>query len=179
MRLVLVVWMYLESVYPVASSREYENTRRIVEEFERGVGRRLHDGLLERNKHTRNWMLHWWNDYAYLYQREPITPSLAFAGPFTLTDSLWPPGPGTQCKYLAHYLYGVASFWCLLRRERLVPQRTRDGVPLKSEGCTPTHFVILCNGHLYSSALLEPDTEQPLTIEEYQLVLERVWERCR
>ena len=47
---------YLQSVYPVASSREYENTRRIVEQFERGVGRQLHEQLLDRNKHTRNWV---------------------------------------------------------------------------------------------------------------------------
>ena len=41
---------------------------------------------------------HWWLDYAYLYQREPISPSLAFAGPFTLSETLWPPGQGTQCQ---------------------------------------------------------------------------------
>ncbi|KAF0298202.1 Peroxisomal carnitine O-octanoyltransferase [Amphibalanus amphitrite] len=195
---------YLQSVYPVASSREYENTRRIVEQFEKGVGRQLHDQLLERNKHTRNWLQHWWLDYAYLYQREPIAPSLAFAGPFTISETLWPPGEGTQCQYLARYLYGVASFWCLLRRERLAPQRSRDGTALsmhqwrrllsttrlpgehkdairamfqtESEGCTPTHLVILCNGRLYTSPLLEPETERPLTIEEYQTILERVKE---
>ena len=43
----------------------------------------------------------WWLDYAYLYQREPITPSLAFAGPFTLTETLCPPGEGTQCQVSA------------------------------------------------------------------------------
>ena len=33
-------------------------------------------------------------------------------------------------QYLARYLYGVASFWSLLRRERLAPQRSRDGTAL-------------------------------------------------
>ena len=38
--------------------------------------------------------------------------------------------PAARPQYLARYLYGVASFWCLLRRERLAPQRARDGTAL-------------------------------------------------
>ena len=36
--------------------------------------------------------------------------------------------------------------------------------------------MVLCNGRLYTAPLLEPETERPLTIEEYQTMLERVWE---
>ena len=43
---------------------------------------------------------------------------------------LKPLTPFYAAQYLARYLYGVASFWCLLRRERLAPQKARDGTAL-------------------------------------------------
>ena len=44
------------SVRPFLSDKDYQKTEKIVHEFEQGIGRELHDQLLELAKIKRNWV---------------------------------------------------------------------------------------------------------------------------
>lgn len=200
---------YLNSVRAIATPQQLENTRHLVAEFELGVGQQLQQQLLERAATTKNWLSKWWSEGAYLSQRSPIAPSLRFVGGFTLSRSLWNDSTDAKpFQYMAEYLHWTAQFWWLLRHERLRPHRNRHGVSLSMDqwrhlfscnripqpeidriqslfrtvsegGTTPTHFVILCNGHIYTNTLVEPHSELPLTVDELRLVLQRVWQLCQ
>lgn len=92
---------YLESLVPFVTSEEYVRTKRLVAEFEEGVGRILHEKLIEKAKTERNWVNpkksqtfdnefycsflfsyllgsltfqveKWWEDVAYLETRQPL-----------------------------------------------------------------------------------------------------------
>lgn len=47
---------YLDSVRAVTSDGEYEATKLIAEEFEKGIGKQLHALLLKRAEQHRNWV---------------------------------------------------------------------------------------------------------------------------
>lgn len=47
---------YLESTKPFVDDQEYEKTRRIVQEFENGIGAKLHEILNEKALKERNWV---------------------------------------------------------------------------------------------------------------------------
>uniref|UniRef100_A0A8C7AFS9 Carnitine O-octanoyltransferase n=1 Tax=Neovison vison TaxID=452646 RepID=A0A8C7AFS9_NEOVI len=47
---------YLEAVKPFANKEEYKKTKEIVQKFQDGIGRKLHQKLLERAKGKRNWV---------------------------------------------------------------------------------------------------------------------------
>ncbi|KKK15144.1 hypothetical protein P175DRAFT_0503044 [Aspergillus ochraceoroseus IBT 24754] len=73
---------YLKSVHAVVSDAEYENTKKVVEEFIRpgGVGHTLQERLLARAadpKH-KNWLAEWWNHAAYLGYRDPVIPYVSY-----------------------------------------------------------------------------------------------------
>ncbi|KAM9302992.1 peroxisomal carnitine O-octanoyltransferase isoform 4-T4 [Morus bassanus] len=46
---------YLDSVKPFLNQEEYQRTEDIVKKFENGIGKELHQKLLERAKTRRNW----------------------------------------------------------------------------------------------------------------------------
>lgn len=43
-------------VKPFANKEEYKKTKEIVQKFQDGIGRKLHQKLLERAKGKRNWV---------------------------------------------------------------------------------------------------------------------------
>lgn len=49
--------MFLIIVKAVATEEEYSNTRRIAEEFANGIGKELHEKLVQRSKEHRNWVM--------------------------------------------------------------------------------------------------------------------------
>lgn len=48
---------YLDSVRPHVTEEEFNETERIVKEFENGVGKRLQEKLLKRAQQMRNWVI--------------------------------------------------------------------------------------------------------------------------
>jgi Choline/Carnitine o-acyltransferase. len=47
---------YLDSVKPFVTEEEFAQTKKIVSEFEQGIGKTLHEKLLRRAKRERNWV---------------------------------------------------------------------------------------------------------------------------
>ncbi|XP_054716544.1 peroxisomal carnitine O-octanoyltransferase-like [Uloborus diversus] len=168
---------YLDSVKSFASEEELEHTRRVVNDFEHGIGKELHVKLMERSKHHRNWLEKWWEDIAYLSQRSSLLPLCSMAG-FTNTDGLWSPVSGSQLERAALYMHYQLQFWKLLREERLKPHSSHN-VPWSmhqfhryfntvrvpgeiidklecffhtesQEPSAPTHVVTLHRGHIFA-----------------------------
>lgn len=47
------------AVQPFASAKEFEATAEIVKKFKEGIGKELHQKLLQRAKKKRNWVCCW------------------------------------------------------------------------------------------------------------------------
>lgn len=53
----------------------------------------------------------WWDDYAYLANREPHNPYVNFAGPSPYVLSYWPPEDGVQIKRAGLALWSGMKYW--------------------------------------------------------------------
>nr|BAE20525.1 unnamed protein product [Mus musculus] len=119
---------YLESVKPFANEDEYKKTEEIVQKFQEGAGKRLHQKLLERARGKRNWLEEWWLNVAYLDVRIPSQLNVNFVGPCPHFEHYWPAREGTQLERGSMMLWHNLNYWQLLRREKL---------PVHKSGNTP------------------------------------------
>lgn len=55
-RLINFAMTYFPTVHPFASEKEFKATVDIVKKFQEGVGKELHQKLLQRAKNKRNWV---------------------------------------------------------------------------------------------------------------------------
>jgi len=73
---------YLKSVHPLLNKAEFENTKKIVNDFTKSgsIGPVLQKRLEARREDskTRNWIYKWWNDAAYLSYRDPVIPYVSY-----------------------------------------------------------------------------------------------------
>ncbi|XP_013407004.1 peroxisomal carnitine O-octanoyltransferase-like [Lingula anatina] len=196
---------YLDSVRPHLSPEELRTTEFIVQEFGQGVGKELHRRLLDNAKHKRNWLEKWWEEYAYLRGRYPSSPIVNFAGPGPYSFKFWPPKEGTQVPRCAITTYYTLKYWQMLRRERLSIDRNSKRQPLsmsqfhrgfstckipgeevdhfnfyfktKREGKTPTHFLVICKGRIFTVDGVD-EKEEPYTPPELEAQLQLIREKC-
>lgn len=74
--------LYLKSLHPLLSEKEYEQSKKAVESFiaPGGMGHTLQKRLIERrdNPKIKNWLSEWWNNGAYLEPRDPIIPYVSY-----------------------------------------------------------------------------------------------------
>lgn len=75
---------YYESVKPFGTAEELATTRKVIEEFEKGIGAELHSKLKERARKMKNWLDEWWDAYAYHMLRLPLNPYIVMAMPVKL-----------------------------------------------------------------------------------------------
>ncbi|XP_051812272.1 peroxisomal carnitine O-octanoyltransferase isoform X1 [Acanthochromis polyacanthus] len=168
---------YLEAVRPFASEKEFKATADIVRKFQEGVGKELHQKLLQRAKTKRNWLEEWWLDAAYLESRIPAQLNVNFAGPAPYLEHCWPPAEGTQLQRASVNIWHTLQYWNLIRTERLAPQKAgktaldmdqfrmlfctckvpgvkkdtiRNYFKTESEGPCPSHVVVMCRGRLFT-----------------------------
>nr|XP_002121792.1 peroxisomal carnitine O-octanoyltransferase-like [Ciona intestinalis] len=196
---------YLDSVRAVASDEEFENTKKICEDFLDGEGVKLHEKLQEHAKTQRNWLEKWWLDKAYLELRFPL-PYMNFAGCATYQDYFWPLKEGTQLTRMAFSLHIVATFWQLLRNQQLPPHKSGAGQTLsmdqlrtafntcriphrgmdelanhfkpRSDGYTPSHTVVICRGYFFKLNLINPKSEKPYTPPQIEKALQNIKDKC-
>nr|XP_014345424.1 PREDICTED: peroxisomal carnitine O-octanoyltransferase [Latimeria chalumnae] len=168
---------YLDAVKPFLSDPELQKTTEIVEKFQYGIGKELHQKLLERAKVRRNWLEEWWLNTAYLDVRMPSQLNVNFGGPAPYLEHYWPPKDGTQLERGSIAVYYMLQYWNLIRIEQLpvhktgsapldmdqfrmlyctckVPGVTRDSMinyfRTESEGKCPTHLVVMCRGRVFA-----------------------------
>ncbi|XP_074538683.1 peroxisomal carnitine O-octanoyltransferase [Halichoeres trimaculatus] len=169
---------YLDAVRPFAESQaEYKTTSDIVKKFQTGVGKELHQKLLQRAKAKRNWLEEWWLDAAYLEVRIPSQLNVNFGGPAPYLEHSWPPAEGTHLQRASIGTWHTLQYWDLIRTERLPPQKAgkkaldmdqfrmlfctckvpgvkKDTIlsyfKTESEGQCPSHITVMCRGRIFT-----------------------------
>ncbi|XP_015905270.1 peroxisomal carnitine O-octanoyltransferase isoform X1 [Parasteatoda tepidariorum] len=196
---------YLESVKPFVTEDEFQNTKKLVYEFQTGVGKDLHSLLAKKADCERNWLEKWWEDVAYLSNRIPLIPLCSMIG-FTNMGDTWPPLSESQSERAALYMYFQLQFWKLLREERLKPHSSHN-VPWSmhqfrryfntvripgekidriesyfhtefEEPLSPTHLVILHCGHIFTFDAVD-EYGDILLPPELQLQFQRIQSWCK
>ncbi|NXI44822.1 OCTC octanoyltransferase, partial [Galbula dea] len=168
---------YLDAVKPFLNQEEYQRTEEIVKRFEHGIGKELHQKLLERAKTRRNWLEDWWLNVAYLDLRIATQIHCNMGGPGPYIEHCWPPREGTQLERACVNIWHTLQYWHLLRLEKVpiersknavldmnqfrklfctckVPGITRDSLSTyfktETEGECPSHLVVLCRGRVFA-----------------------------
>lgn len=168
---------YLDAVHPFASEAEFKATVELVRKFREGVGKELHQKLLQRARDRRNWLEEWWLDTAYLEVRIPSQLNVNFGGPGPYLEHFWPPAEGSSLQRTSIITWHTLQYWDLLRTERLAPQKAgetpldmdqfrmlyctckvpgvkkdtiRNYFKTVSEGPCPSHLVVMCRGRIFT-----------------------------
>ncbi|XP_068091611.1 peroxisomal carnitine O-octanoyltransferase [Hyperolius riggenbachi] len=198
---------YCDSVKPFLNKEEYEKTCKIVKNFENGIGRDLHQKLLQRAKTRKNWLEEWWLNAAYLEVRMPSQLNVNFGGPGPYLEHYWPAKLGTQLDRGSIAVWYTLKFWDLIRSERLgvhksdnkpldmnqmrflfntckIPGVTRDSITnhfkTVTEGSCPTHLVVMCRGRIFSfEAVIDGHILSPPEIESQLSYIRDVCHRER
>lgn len=105
---------YLNSVEPLLTSEEFQNTKNAVEEFLKpgGDGEKLQAKLIERSlSSVPSWLEEWWDD-SYLYGRDPISINVNYFFGFEDDPD---PQKNNQIGKAASLLYGAIIFRNLIR----------------------------------------------------------------
>ncbi|XP_070566797.1 peroxisomal carnitine O-octanoyltransferase-like isoform X2 [Ptychodera flava] len=197
---------YLDSVKPHTNTDEFKKTVQIVKSFEEGIGKELHEKLVEKSKQERNWLEMWWDKYAYHSSRFSTAVNTNLSGYLPMVEDVWPMRDGTQTERSALCLWNIIHFWDTLKKEKLPVDVERignknlsmyqysrlfntcriPGVPFdwldchfKTEsqrGC-PSNIVILRNGRYFSFSALD-DKGEILTAPELQRQIEYIKAKC-
>uniref|UniRef100_A0A3Q3IG18 Peroxisomal carnitine O-octanoyltransferase n=1 Tax=Monopterus albus TaxID=43700 RepID=A0A3Q3IG18_MONAL len=195
---------YLEAVRPFASEEEFEATVDIVRKFQNGVGKQLHQKLLQRAKTKKNWLEEWWLDTAYLEPRIPSQLNVNVGGAAPYLEHCWPPAEGIYLQRASVVTWHTLQYWNLLRMERLAPQKSGKTVldmdqfrmlfctckvpgvqkdtlhnyfKTEREGPCPSHIVVMCRGRIFTfDALCDGQILTPPEVLRWQLSY--VKERC-
>ncbi|KAK3398519.1 putative carnitine O-acetyltransferase precursor [Sordaria brevicollis] len=73
---------YYQSLKPLLSPQELENSKKAIDAFiaPNGPGRKLQEKLVARREDPKhkNWIYEWWNDAAYLTYRDPVVPYVSY-----------------------------------------------------------------------------------------------------
>lgn len=196
---------YLESVQPLVSAEEYAHTKTVVQEFENGVGKVLHEALLARAKNMPNWLEKWWLELAYLTQRAPLIPISNMGGIFPQADPLWAPNTMQQLPRAAMVTHYIIQYWKLLYKERLKPDKPRGNpwsmsqyryvfntsrIPgevcdtivsnfkTEYEGLPPSNYIIvLCKGRLFKMEVLD-SAHEPIGVPELEQQFQFIQDLC-
>ncbi|EDV91028.1 peroxisomal carnitine O-octanoyltransferase [Drosophila grimshawi] len=193
---------YYDSLKPFGSDEELANSRRIIEQFEQGVGAELQAKLKERATNTKYWLGSYWEDYGYHLLRLPLLPYQLMLMPSQMVQVGVPETSAYMMKSLARHIYHTLEFWDIIRHEALKPLSSNGGkikynsglykqflstsrVPgleqdhvekhfrTKSEGSTPTHVTVSGKGRQFAfNGVHEDDTI--LTAPEILVILQRL-----
>ncbi|XP_014057533.2 peroxisomal carnitine O-octanoyltransferase isoform X4 [Salmo salar] len=106
---------YLDAVRPFATEEEYQVTAAVVKRFGEGIGKDLHQKLLQRARTRRNWLEEWWLNAAYLEMRYPSQLNVNFGGPAPYLEHCWPPTEGVQLQRTSISMWHTLQYWDLLR----------------------------------------------------------------
>ncbi|NXU72525.1 OCTC octanoyltransferase, partial [Oreotrochilus melanogaster] len=194
---------YLDAVKPFLNQEEYERTENIVKNFENGIGKELHQKLLERAKTRRNWLEDWWLNVAYLDLRISTQIHCNMGGPGPYIESCWPPEEGTQIARASVHIWHTLQYWHLLRVEKVpversgsavldmnqfrmlfctckIPGITRDSISsyfkTETEGECPSHLIVLSRGRVFAFDVIHEGSM--LTTPEILRQLAYIQKRC-
>jgi hypothetical protein len=119
--------LYLSSVEPLLTASEFEQTKRVVADFQApgGVGETLQAKLVERGQQERNWLIQWWEEFVYLRSRFPIAIYSNWYGLDRVEALILPP-----VARAANCVHRALLFHEMIETRRLEPNRVQGTVPL-------------------------------------------------
>ncbi|XP_014057532.2 peroxisomal carnitine O-octanoyltransferase isoform X3 [Salmo salar] len=120
---------YLDAVRPFATEEEYQVTAAVVKRFGEGIGKDLHQKLLQRARTRRNWLEEWWLNAAYLEMRYPSQLNVNFGGPAPYLEHCWPPTEGVQLQRTSISMWHTLQYWDLLRTQLTHVKQCCEGEP--------------------------------------------------
>lgn len=196
---------YLESLSPHLNKVELENTKTIVNKFGAGIGKELHEKLLQKAKIEKNWVEKWWEKYAYLSLREPLAPFYSMAGINNWDASPVPMSNHRSLFNASLYCYYLVEFWKLLREQKLKPNQNAEkhyfsmkyfrnifnstrlpGAHIdhmktyfktEEEGDCPSHVMVLMKGRIFIFDTLD-DSAKPISPLEWESQLKEIEYYC-
>lgn len=118
---------YYESLKPFGTPEELKNSRKVIDDFKNGIGRKLHALVEEKAKKSQNWVEDWWEKLAYLSMRLPLIPCCLMATTVIGESVGIPETPDHFLKTSAILSYQTLTFWNLIRSERMRPPSNPDG----------------------------------------------------
>ncbi|XP_014093225.2 peroxisomal carnitine O-octanoyltransferase [Bactrocera oleae] len=193
---------YYDTIKPFGSPSELDKSKRIIADFESGIGTQLHRKLKERAAIKKNWLDEWWDKYAYHTLRAPLLPYIVMAMPVNLEIINIPETPAFLLKNLARIMYHTLEFWNLARNAIIKPHSSNGGKIKYSsalykrffsttrapgveydylkkyfksvdEGTTPSHVVVSGKGRMFAFDGLHADG-RIISPQEILILLQRV-----
>ncbi|XP_048732757.2 carnitine O-palmitoyltransferase 1, liver isoform-like isoform X2 [Ostrea edulis] len=184
---------YLASMKPILSDEDYMNLTTAVLAFKEKDGPILHKYLCERAATKNNWLIDYWQDFAYLVSREPCAVKVNCYA----TDRKDLP-TNNQIARAANLIHFVLRFHEQLQDETLTPQYLQDMIPMCMEGYRQQfsttripydtidrlmiyeeskHIIIYRNGVYYQLDVFAPDSDgkkKLLTVTELHDILSEI-----
>uniref|UniRef100_A0A7S2R6H8 Choline/carnitine acyltransferase domain-containing protein n=1 Tax=Mucochytrium quahogii TaxID=96639 RepID=A0A7S2R6H8_9STRA len=183
---------YLDSVQPLLSDEEFENTKKLVEEFQNNEGKKFQRILWFKHLFSSNYVTEWWEKYIYLYGRTPIM----INSNYYILDAKTRPVMD-QVQRAAGLIHHFLRFKDLVEDEKLEPMTIRGLIPLcmsqyqRMFGTTripgrecdelqqnsSRHVVVMSHGHYYKLNVYHGARGTklvPYTVEELEQQLELI-----
>ncbi|XP_045462962.1 carnitine O-palmitoyltransferase 1, liver isoform isoform X2 [Harmonia axyridis] len=119
---------YLRSVRPLLDDKQYERTKKLGEEFENGISKKLQRYLVLKSWWSTNYVSDWWEEYVYLRGRSP----LMINSNFYAIDAIQLKMTNKQIARAASTIHSALVFRRLVERQELEPIFIQGTVPLCS-----------------------------------------------
>ncbi|KAH8341993.1 peroxisomal carnitine O-octanoyltransferase [Drosophila kikkawai] len=134
---------YYACIQPFGTKEELAQARRAIDEFQNGVGIKLHEQLKKREASMKNWLGTWWEDYGYHLIRMPLLPYQLMSMPAQLEMVGVPETPEYMLKSLARHIHHCLEFWDLTRTSSIKPLSSNGG-KIKYSSALYKHFFSTC-----------------------------------
>ncbi|XP_066991889.2 carnitine O-palmitoyltransferase 1, liver isoform [Anabrus simplex] len=119
---------YLNSVRPLMKDDQFERTQKLAEEFQKGIGKKLHRYLVLKSWWSINYVSDWWEEYIYLRGRSPLLVN----SNYYCTDAVFVTHTSLQSARAAGIIYAILQFRRLIDHQELKPIMLQGAVPLCS-----------------------------------------------
>lgn len=118
---------YLRSIRPLLDNEEYEKKRKEAEEFKNGIAKRLQRYLVLKSWWASNYVSDWWEEYAYLRNRDPLMYGSNYYG-----SDVIDPATRNQTARAANFVHLMLKFRERIEHQKLKPIMVQGLVPLCS-----------------------------------------------
>lgn len=191
------LYKYLLQLQPLVEPEEYEQTKKIVDDFGKpaGLGEKLQMSLLQKFKKKDNWLADWWQDVAYLGFREPVVINVSPGIIFPQQDFKTLDG---QIEYASKLIAGLLDYNYQIATQSLAVDM-QGGQPLCMDqyhkilaACripgvkkdkfvvfppyqvnSPRHIVVAHNNHFFALEVLDED-KKPFNISTIYHTLKKI-----
>jgi len=126
---------YIDTLRPILTEEQLEQSKQVVKKFQDGVGPKLQALLEVRAQNHVNWLSDWWKNVAYLDGRDPLVVNVSPGVCFPRQNYR---GQKEMLKFAAKFIAGILEYKVMLQ-ENQIPQEMLGGKPM----CMSQYYQIL------------------------------------